>query len=380
MDYNASAPPNRSLPSFPSSPPPLSDAALNTSSSVAVGDTVGALILSLAFLLGVPGNLFIIWSILARSRKQSVTTLLILNLALADGSLMALTPFFVVYLVRRAWVFGNVMCKVLFYLCLANMYASIQLITLMSLHRLVAILWPARLSTVASRGRVLRALVALWLLVMAASVPALLFRAQREVPGEEHRVVCESFHKQQSHVVLQYTMELVLGFVIPYTVIVGSYICILRRIRQTRFQRRVRSEKLILAIVATFCVFWMPYHIINMVQVAAALHPEKSDMRHRLDGICKSYRPITSALAFISSCANPVLYTFAGKSYIRRDGLAFMARLFEGTALDYATRKSLQNSREKDKDADGVMLKDRDPESTTSANGCLTVKPPKSNT
>lgn len=62
-------------------------------------------------------------------------------------------------------------------------------------------------------------------------------------------------------------LELVLGFLIPYGVIVVSYICILRKIRQTKFRRRIRSEKLILAIVLTFCLFWLPYHIVNMVQV-----------------------------------------------------------------------------------------------------------------
>lgn len=62
-------------------------------------------------------------------------------------------------------------------------------------------------------------------------------------------------------------LELVLGFLIPYGVIIASYICILRKIRQTKFRRRIRSEKLILAIVLTFCLFWLPYHVINMVQV-----------------------------------------------------------------------------------------------------------------
>lgn len=68
-------------------------------------------------------------------------------------------------------------------------------------------------------------------------------------------------------VVIQYTLELVVGFLIPYGIIVFSYICILRKIRQTKFRRRIRSEKLILAIVVTFCIFWLPYHVINMVQV-----------------------------------------------------------------------------------------------------------------
>lgn len=65
-----------------------------------------------------------------------------------------------------------------------------------------------------------------------------------------------------------YTLELVLGFLIPYGIIVFSYIRILRRIQKTKFGRRIRSEKLILAIVLTFCLFWLPYHIINMVQVS----------------------------------------------------------------------------------------------------------------
>ncbi|CAL8241623.1 unnamed protein product [Merluccius merluccius] len=347
--------------SLPTQPPTSNSSESIVSSMPATA--VGGVILSLVFLLGVPGNLFIIWSILARARKQSVTTLLILNLAYADSSLMVLTPFFLVYLVRRSWDFGEALCKILFYLCLANMYASIMLITLMSLHRFVSIVWPQRITASVGRKVALRALVAVWALVLLASIPALLLR---KVKKRENRQVCDSFHESGGEVVLQYTMELLLGFIIPYPIIVGSYVCILRRIRQTKFRRRVRSEKLILAIVVTFCVFWLPYHVVNMVQVAAALCTENSPLKKTLDIIWRRSRAITSSLAFISSCANPVLYVFAGKSYIRREGLAFMARLFEGTTLDsVATRKSRQNSRQDSRDRDGkeaancVMVKDR---------------------
>ncbi|XP_071315231.1 leukotriene B4 receptor 1-like [Trachinotus anak] len=336
--------------------------------------TIGALILCLVFLLGFPGNFFVIWSILARARKQSVTTLLIVNLAFADGSLMALTPFFIIYLVMKKWVFKTAMCKLLFYLCLANMYASIHLIMMMSLYRLVAVLWPQRISVITSRRTVRWVLAVVWVLVMIASVPAIIFR---DVRFRGNTTVCESFHDNDNHAVFQYMLELILGFLIPYSVIIVSYICILRRIRQTRFRRRIRSEKLILAIVLTFCLFWFPYHVINIVQVSWALCP-KGPIRDMLGNIWHSSRAVTSAIAFISSCVNPVLYFFAGKSYIRREGLAFMARLFEGTGLDSATRKSRQNSqnsRDKDKDADAVMLKDKEPDSVT--NSSSNVKPVK---
>ncbi|KAM8900667.1 leukotriene B4 receptor 2a isoform 2-T2 [Spinachia spinachia] len=242
--------------------------------------TLGALILSLVFLLGFPGNVFIIWSVLARARRHSVTTLLILHLAIADGSLMALTPFFVVYLVMRNWLFGNVMCKVLFYLCLLNMYASIQLIMLMSIYRLVAVLWPQRIGIITGRKTVLRVLAVLWVLVMVASIPAMVFRT---VTTEGSTKVCEPDHKEGKNVVLQYVLELVFGFLIPYGVIVVSYICILRKIRRTKFRRRIRSEKLILAIVLTFCLFWLPYHVINMVQAEFNMAPKPS--RHLRRGL-----------------------------------------------------------------------------------------------
>ncbi|XP_057710579.1 leukotriene B4 receptor 1-like isoform X1 [Corythoichthys intestinalis] len=328
--------------------------------------TMGALILSIVFLLGFPGNLFIIWSILARARKQSITTLLILNLAIADGSLMALTPFFVAYLVMKRWAFGTVMCKVLFYLCLANMYASIYLIAVMSLYRLMAVLRPQRVAALLGRKTVTWTLAGVWALVAVASVPAIIFR---DVKTSNERDICDSFHERDAHTVIQYTLELVLGFLIPYSIVVVSYICILLRIRRTKFRRRIRSEKLILAIVVTFCVFWLPYHIVNIVHVTWALCPEGS-AKTTLAKIWHRGRAVTSSVAFISSCANPVLYFFAGKSYIRREGFAFMARLFEAVGLDSATRKSRQNSqnsRDKDKEAEGVMLKEKVVESNSSS-------------
>lgn len=163
---------------------------------------LGALILSLVFLLGVPGNLFIVWSILARIRRRSVTTLLILNLACADGFLMALTIFFIVYLAMQTWVFGGFMCKGLFYLCNANMYASIFLITLMSVHRMAVLVFPRRMSFLVSRKIMRKVIVGMWLLVLVISIPSIVFRGVRKDNDEENnaRLVCASNHTLPQHV------------------------------------------------------------------------------------------------------------------------------------------------------------------------------------
>lgn len=323
--------------------PPLTNTTPEPEEDSAVSNTyftaIGALILSLVFLLGVPGNLFIVWSILARTRQRSVTTLLILNLACADGFLMALTIFFIIYLVMQTWVFGNAMCKIVFYLCNSNMYASIVLITLMSVNRLLAIVFPHTLYRLITRKVVRRVILGTWVFVMVISIPSLVFRRiRKDSAHDKTKLVCAPNHTLPEHVRFQYTTETVAGFIIPYAIIITSYVLILKRLRETRFQRNVRSEKLILAIVITFGLFWLPYHVVNMIQVAAAWYPKDSETRKRLHGMAESTRAVTSTLAFMSSCANPVLYTFAGKSYIKKNGFAFMAKLFEGISLDTGTK------------------------------------------
>ncbi|KAK1152016.1 leukotriene B4 receptor 1-like [Acipenser oxyrinchus oxyrinchus] len=305
---------------------------------------IGTLILTLVFLIGVPGNLFIIWSILFRIRKRSVTCLLILNLAVADGTLMLLTPFFIVYLALQDWVFGIVLCKTLFYLCCMNMYASIFVITLLSLDRLAAVAWPHKVPILRKKGLVIKVLVILWMMTLAFAIPAVVYRTIRSDPeggrARENRTVCLAFHQSRGHEVFQYGFETFFGFVVPFSVIVGSYGYILRHLRSSKFQRRIRSEKLILAIIVMFGVLWLPYHVVNLIQVVAVLSP--NDLQSRLDHVWKSCRAVTSALAFISSCMNPVLYTFAGKGYMKTAGLNFMAKLFEGTSPDSAEKKAHQ--------------------------------------
>lgn len=175
----------------------------NTTSSFPPTDStvsfaIGAFILAIVFILGVPGNLFIIWSILARARKRSVTTLIILNLAWADGAIMCLTVFFIVYLAKQSWVFGRSMCKLLFYLCNTNMYASIMLITLMSVHRLVTVLRPQRAHVFTRRRNILTILTMLWMLVFTLSIPALIFRDVKE--EQENRLLCLHNHTDAKYV------------------------------------------------------------------------------------------------------------------------------------------------------------------------------------
>lgn len=62
-------------------------------------------------------------------------------------------------------------------------------------------------------------------------------------------------------------METLLGFLIPFTFIVLCYSSVICRLRSAMFHGRVKGSLLILIIIMAFAVFWLPYHVINILQV-----------------------------------------------------------------------------------------------------------------
>ncbi|MGH0125240.1 UNVERIFIED_CONTAM: hypothetical protein FKN15_051674 [Acipenser sinensis] len=75
-----------------------------------VESLVVSVILSLSFLIGVPGNLLVIWTIHRHIKHRSHTVVLILNLAVCDFVVLITLPVWI-YSLADAWVFGETLCK-----------------------------------------------------------------------------------------------------------------------------------------------------------------------------------------------------------------------------------------------------------------------------
>lgn len=149
----------------------------SSASSISLSAQVGIGILSLAFVLGFPGNLFVIWSVLCRVKKRSVTCLLVLNLALADALLLLSAPLFLRYLAGgRGWEFGSAACKLVHYLSSVNMYGSIYLICLMSTDRWLAVTRPFQSQRMRTKRSLLVLLLGVWMLAFALSIPMPFYR------------------------------------------------------------------------------------------------------------------------------------------------------------------------------------------------------------
>lgn len=144
---------------------------------VSVSAQVGVAILGLAFLLGFPGNLFVVWSVFCQVKKRSVTCVLVLNLAMADAFVLLSAPLFLRYLAGgRGWEFGSAACKLVHYLSCVNMYVSIYLILLMSMDRWLAVSRPFLSQRMRTKRSLLVLLLGVWVLAFVLAVPMLFYR------------------------------------------------------------------------------------------------------------------------------------------------------------------------------------------------------------
>lgn len=301
----------------------------------------GAIFLGLAATLGLPGNTFIIWSILwkMKGREKSVTCILILNLALADGTVLLLTPFFIIFLAKKSWIFGRAVCKIAYYLCCLNMYASIFIIALMSMDRFLAVFRPYLAQSLRKRDVVIKVLVAIWLLAGALALPAFAFREVIE-NKDMNAAICEPCHATRAEAIFHYSFETLVAFLLPFPVVCFSYMLVLIKLKSSRFGQRSRIEKLIAVILLTFAILWLPYHVVNAIQVSANL--TTGNLSETLAKLAKKSRAGATALAFFSACVNPLLYAFAASDLFRVFGVGFVAKLLEGTVAEIQKRVKSQ--------------------------------------
>ncbi|NXN74235.1 LT4R1 protein, partial [Himantopus himantopus] len=312
-----------------SSCPANASSAPNTTSTPIPGAAVGLTLLSVAVVVGLPGNAMVLWSC-AITRRRSVPVLLIFHLALADMVTLLTGPIYIRALSVGQWNMGLAVCRGCNYLCAAAMYVSIFLIALLGLHRCLAVSKPATAVVTAGdrAGRLAHGAAAVtWLVALVLAIPSIVFRQVKD--GH-----CKRVQGTKAWLVVHNLLETMLGWALPLTAIAIGYGLLVCRLRQTRLARRGRTFRLVAAVVVAFAVAWGPYHVASLLEVAAVLQRDGG----MLEVAAKATRPPATALAFLSSAMNPLLYACAGQGLRRRTRGSLLPRLLEISAIAGSSR------------------------------------------
>ncbi|XP_051972743.1 C3a anaphylatoxin chemotactic receptor-like [Xyrauchen texanus] len=244
----------------------------------------------LTFLLGVPGNVFVLY-IAGMKMKRTVNTIWFLNLAIADLLCCFSALFFVIGdFTGNHCPYRSVVCKILPYVMNVSMFASVFILSLISLDRFTQVITPVWAKNHRSPLLARLSCVAAWILSMVVNVPFMMI------------IIAFEFDDFETYRMLT-IIRFVFGFLIPLICIVTCYGFIARKLGRSRFHSG-RAFHIMLAVIVAFFLCWLPYHIVFFIAIFGV---NESAM------MAISLVPLVVSLAYFNSCLNPVLYFFIGQ-------------------------------------------------------------------
>ncbi|XP_056120124.1 C3a anaphylatoxin chemotactic receptor-like [Rhinichthys klamathensis goyatoka] len=266
--------------------------------------TVDIVFLSIIFLLGTTGNSVVIW-VAGFRMKPNVTNVWLVNLAVAD-LIFCLTR--VTSLLKNIffnhWAFGVFLCKFNGFFKYANMFCSVFLLAVISVDRALCVWCPVatRKRRTLCAARV--ASVGVWIVAVIFSSPYFVYR--QVFPGKNNLSHC-SLKEKGSAEYVYYFIRFICGFLLPFLVILISYILAAVGIRRTRLSGKSRPLRILAVLVGAFFLCWAPYHFLGLVKLV--------DKNNK---VVKVGWRMASNLAYFNSCINPLLYFCMGLQFSQR--------------------------------------------------------------
>ncbi|XP_069369013.1 atypical chemokine receptor 4b [Paralichthys olivaceus] len=276
------------------------------------------IVYALALVVGLAGNTLVVVVYTSRLRLRTLTDVCILNLAISDLLLLFTLPFWAADAVH-GWKLGSVACKITSFLYSANFSCGMLLLACISVDRYRAVTQnpTGRTGTGAKvRTQWLLVCVALWGLACFLGLPELIFSTVRDSPT---RMACIAIYPHSMARPAKAALELLevtLRFLLPFLVMVVCYCWVglaLSRAAGVRRERKWRTLRVLLAVVAVFLLTQLPYNVVKLWRAMDFIYNLVTDceVSKALDHALQ----VTESLALTHACINPLLYAFIGSSF-----------------------------------------------------------------
>ncbi|AWP21581.1 putative relaxin-3 receptor 1-like [Scophthalmus maximus] len=271
---------------------------------------------------GVLGNLLVMFLLYS---THTITTgtinFFVFNLALAHLLFSLALPFWAVDIAMDySWPFSLATCKAVSLLTGLNVFASCFFLTAMSLTRYCFVATALKPSgSLCSRSCTSPVATAfIWAGALVAAAPRALF-ADLSLVGSGNDTACLlRFPDGTAWLGINQLLRMVLGFLLPYAIIIISYLLLLRflcrhKLKGSNSRRKADVSKSVAVVVLSFCACWFPYNVLTLWGVLIQL--DIVDISPSFYLAQTYFFPLANCLAFASSCFNPVIYCLVRKEY-----------------------------------------------------------------
>ncbi|NXX94170.1 CLTR2 protein, partial [Centropus bengalensis] len=265
------------------------------------------------FFLGAIGNGLSIYVFFQSSQKRTSANIYMQNLAVSDLMFVSTLPFRAAYFMMGShWIFGDIFCRIMTYTFYVNMYCSIYFLTVLSMVRFIAIVYPFKHWKVTTMKYARIICAAIWLFVLAASSPLL------NNPGYSHHAKCLDLHPSSTpRLLMMNNFVLIVGFTLPFCTILVCYVFVVKALLKSRtpqcknaFCRKKALSTIIITLIL-FLLCFLPYHVLRTVYLTRDTCTQANVPVHKA-------LVVAFCLASMNSCLDPVLYYFAAENFKAR--------------------------------------------------------------
>ncbi|XP_060931885.1 cysteinyl leukotriene receptor 2-like [Limanda limanda] len=273
--------------------------------------------------VGILGNVAALVNYTCFRKSSSTSNIFLLNLALCDSAWILTLPFTLYFTFQRPHLKDiQVFCQFKKISFNINIYGSILFLTLISFDRYIGTVHPISSLRWWDVGKAKLCAVCTWVLLILSSIPDLYVTFAIQRP--ENVTVCmDHIHGPFIYVKTITIIRTIVGFLLPFSIMLVFYINTVRVLRRLPRGRRDRGAQraggkpqlLITAAILIFVVSFMPYHIMVITLVFMRIHNQVTPSNTNV--LYASFE-FFEAMCSVSSCLDPVLYIAASEQFQKK--------------------------------------------------------------
>ncbi|XP_045188211.2 somatostatin receptor type 4-like [Mercenaria mercenaria] len=297
---------------------------------------------ALIFVVGVPGNAMVLAAVIRNKKLKSSTNFLVCNLATTDILFASGIPFIAVTRVTQHWIFGEFVCKFVTYVQFVSGVCSIVTMVMISVERFICVCLMNKYK-IQNRDLAL-IIVAIWCLSAIFPIPVALSQTVRTVhTANEYFMFCGVQWLNGFHAEIYLGFMVSVFFVIPLIFISGFYLRIWRVVKssdartqgasrrsENSIRKQIRLVKMFSSIVILFVLMWLPFFIVSFLGV----HYKQ---------ITSTHFTVTLILALANTCQNPLLYGYFNHR-LREEFRIMCCSRFKGLGTSTASAYAVQGT------------------------------------
>ncbi|KAF7710220.1 hypothetical protein HF521_009092 [Silurus meridionalis] len=251
---------------------------------------------SIVCVVGLVGNVLVMYVIIRYTKMKTATNIYIFNLALADALATSTLPFQSVNYLMGTWPFGDILCKIIMSIDYYNMFTSIFTLTTMSVDRYIAVCHPVKALDFRTPRNAKIVNVCNWILSSAIGLPVMIMASTITTLDYHSSGIVDCTlvfpHPSWYWENLLKICVFIFAFIMPVLIITVCYGLMILRLKSVRMlsgskekDRNLRRiTRMVLVVVAVFITITWHFCI---------------------------------ALGYTNSCLNPVLYAFLDENFKR---------------------------------------------------------------